>query len=121
MKRLLRVARVCVLLCFSAPFSAFADITTGVNWLSTQQSANGGFGNTQASLATDVQASSEVARTLRTIGQPTSSVTSTIGFLNSNTDDNTEYLSRKIIANAMVGNDVSDLAASLLARQNADG
>ncbi len=42
-------------------------------------------------------------------------------YLNNDTEQNTEYLARKIIVNTKAGNDVTILINSLIARQNPDG
>ncbi len=104
------------------PLSALAGVTEGANWLATQQNPDGSFGNTPSSLATPVQATAEVLRAYQALGQQAQPLyTSALGYLNSGTEANTEFLARKIVANAKTGNDVTALVNALVTNQNSDG
>ncbi len=104
------------------PFSSLAGTPEGLVWLGSQQNAGGSFGGTATSLATLVQSTSEVVRTFQTLGaQSQPSYTPALNYLNADTEVNTEYLSRKTVANALAGNNVTSLISALLLNQNSDG
>lgn len=104
------------------PLSALAGVTEGANWLATQQNLDGSFGNTATSLATPVQTTTEALRAYQALGQQTPSVyVPALGYLNSDTEANTEFLARKILVNVPAGGDVTTLVNALAAHQNADG
>lgn len=104
------------------PLTTLAGIPEGTAWLATQQNPNGSFGNTATSLATPVQSTAEVLRAYQAFGQQSQpGYANALGFLNSDTESNTEYLARKIIINAAASNDVTTLVNALVANQNSDG
>ena len=110
-----------VWLVFGFLFNA-AHATTGLDYLSAQQNPDGSFGNTATSLATPVQSTAEVLRAYQALGQQAQPLyTPALGYLNSDTEANTEFLARKILVNAKAGNDVTALINTLIANQNADG
>ncbi len=104
------------------PLTALAGVAEGINWLATQQQADGSFGATAASLATEVQSTTEVLLAYQTLGQTSQlAYVPALSFLNANTEVNTEFLARKIVVNAQAGNDVTALINELLTHQNLDG
>ena len=109
-------------MCFALSVSAHGASADALNWLSTQQNANGSFGGTAASLATDVRSTAEVLRTYQESGQQSQpSYAVALNYLNSDTATQTRFLARKILINAKAGNDVTVWVNELLTRQNADG
>lgn len=95
--------------------------TSGVAWLQSQFQADGSFTNSNG-IATDFQAESEALRALEDTGAFTASQgTSTLGLLNAETYNNTENLSRKILASIETAQSTSTLVTSLLTNQNLDG
>ncbi|MHB1142347.1 MAG: carboxypeptidase regulatory-like domain-containing protein [Sulfuricaulis sp.] len=110
-----------VLLVFGFSLNS-AHAATGLDYLSTQKNPDGSFGNTATSLATPVQTTAEVLRAYQMLGQQTQpAYAPTLGYLNSDTEANTEFLARKILVNAKAGYDVTALINALIANQNADG
>ncbi|MFY0567182.1 carboxypeptidase regulatory-like domain-containing protein [Archangium lansingense] len=107
-----------VLLCSFA-----AHATSGLDWLSTQQNADGSYGASPLSIATPVQSTAEVLRAHQALGQTTDLVfASALGYLNLDAGTHTEFLARKIVVNAQQGYTVDAAWISqLLSRQNADG
>ncbi len=104
------------------PLSAFAGVPEGLSWLSTQPNANGSFGGTPASLATEVRTTAEVLRAYRELGQQSQPAYAlALSFLNSDTASQTRFLAYKILVNAPAGGDVTALVNALVAHQNADG
>ena len=104
------------------PFYSFAGIPEGTAWLSIQQNADHSFGNTATSLATPVQSTAEVLRTYAALGQQgLPAFVNALGYLNGDSEANTEFLVRKIVVNAAAGNDVAALITALTRNQNADG
>ncbi len=104
------------------PIAAFADITNGVNWLATQQNANGSFGGIPTSLATEVRSTAEVIRAYQELGQQSQpAYAPALGFLNNDTADQARFLAGKIVVNAKAGNNVTALVSALVAYQNPDG
>jgi sugar lactone lactonase YvrE len=99
-----------------------AHAATGLDYLSAQQNPDGSFGNTATSLATPVQTTAEVLRAYQALGQQSQpAYVPALGYLNSDTEANTEFLARKIVVNARAGNDVTALINTLIANQNTDG
>lgn len=99
-----------------------AHAATGLDYLTTQQNPDGSFGNTPTSLATPVQSTAEVLRAFQTLGETAQpGFGPALTFLNNDTENNTEFLARKIVVNGQAGNDVSLLLSELLTHQNFDG
>ena len=118
----LRFSALVLWLLLVSPLTALAGLTEGTPWLSTQQNANGSFGNTAASLATPIQSTAEVLRAYQALGQQSQPGFATaLGFLNGDTESNTEFLARKITVNATAGNDITVLVNTLISHQNPDG
>ena len=114
-------AAACVAL-LALPLSVSAGIAEGLGWLATQPNANGSFGGTSASLATEGRSTAEVLRTYQEMGQQSQPpYAPALSFLNNDTADQTRFLSYKIVVNAAAGNDTTALVNALLAHQNADG
>jgi len=91
-------------------------------WLKNQLNADGSVGATGSSIATPVQGTSETLLSLAQLGQLSDPVfTAGLGYLNNNTELNTEYLSRLILVTAANGADATSQVTQLLARQNTDG
>lgn len=122
----LRVLARCVLTCtFSlcALASSYAqtlspEVTRGLQWLATQVQTDGSLLNEPQSIATKLQNRTEAAQTLKLLAALPPSLSAGI---NADTDDNTEYLSRKAIALSLNGWDATNYVGQLLQRQNADG
>ncbi len=109
------------MLVFGFSFNS-AHAATGLDYLSSQQNADGSLGNTATSLATPVQTTAEVLRAYQALGQQSQpAYVPALGYLNSDTEANTEFLARKIVVNAKAGNDVTALINTLTANQNTDG
>lgn len=94
---------------------------TGLDYLAGQQQADGSFVTTASSIATPVQTAAEVLRAWQALGLTPSGSAAARSYLTANTDTNTEYLARTIVANAQAGGDVSAAITELLSRQNTDG
>ncbi|MFZ6640832.1 carboxypeptidase regulatory-like domain-containing protein [Undibacterium sp. TC4M20W] len=94
------------------------SITNGLKWLNLQVQADGHLKSEATSIATPLQAGSEAAQTLQLLASSPGALNSLIV---SDQDASTEYLARRIIAQAAVQGDVSVLVAALSARINADG
>ncbi|NOX26605.1 MAG: DUF1194 domain-containing protein [Gammaproteobacteria bacterium] len=93
----------------------------GTDWLETQLTSNGSFQNPN-DIALPIQSTSETLRAFAFSTPPTTiDLTSSLQFVNDAAFDNTENLTRKIIANIDAGNDVSALITQLLTHQNRDG
>lgn len=123
-QQVLRLWRNVAILCgwFALSLPAAAGVSEGASWLSSQANADGSFGGTTTSLATPAQSTAEALRAYQALGQQAQSpFNPALGFLNADTDVNTELLARKIVVNALAGNDVSALVNTLVAHQNVDG
>ncbi|MDH4133585.1 MAG: hypothetical protein OEV31_02225, partial [Gammaproteobacteria bacterium] len=81
----------------------------GLDYLATQQQADGSFGGTPTTLATPVQTTAEVLRAYQALGLQPTAYTAALNFLSANTETNTEYLSRKIIVSMKAGVDATAL------------
>lgn len=95
-----------------------AEVTKGLVWLQAQVQPDGTLANESTSIATGLQARVEAAETLNLLATTPSSLTTAIS---SELEDNTEYLSRRILAQAQAGLNVSALLPTLTSRQNTDG
>jgi squalene cyclase len=106
-----------------SPLTALGGITEGIGWLATQPNANGSFGGTPTSLATEVRSTAEVIRAYQELGQQSQpAYLPALSFLNNDTAaDQTRFLARKITVNAKAGNDVTALVNTLTANQSTDG
>ncbi len=107
-----------ILLC---SFSVHAS--SGLDWLVTQQNADGSYGDSPASLATPVQSTAEVLRAHQSLGQTTAvGFGAALGYLNLHAGTHTEFIARKIVINAQQGYTVDvSWVTQVLANQNADG
>lgn len=100
-------------------FCGSAWAASGLDYLASQQNPNGSFGDTPSSLATPYQSTEEVLRAYRLLGlDEAPAYAAGLNFLNNETETNTEYLVRRILANSRSGLDVSAALAELLARQD---
>lgn len=93
-------------------------MSRGVGWLQAKVAADGVTFGQADSIATPMQNSSETAHALRRLATVPSTLTDVIA---AQSDDNTEYLARKVISQVPIGHAVSELISMLVARQNADG
>jgi alpha-tubulin suppressor-like RCC1 family protein len=92
-----------------------------VAWLKQQQNNDGSYAS-ENDIALPVQSTSETLNAFYTINlNNDSSQESALIYLNTSHDDNTETLSRRIIANAQYGVDNSDLVLQLKSYQNQNG
>lgn len=101
------------------PSVVLADVATGLQWLSAQQTSDGSY-RSAGDIATPYQATSEAIRTLRALGQG-GQTASALSFINSETHAGTEYLTRKINANLEAGIPAPGLLSTLIGYQNTDG
>lgn len=90
----------------------------GLTWLSAQIQADGSLASESVAIAAMPQSRSEAAFTLAFLAAPSTSLTSAIIAA---TQDDTEFLARRIYALSGSGSDVGALVAVLKSRQNADG
>ncbi len=118
----MRLGLIALWLMVVSPLTALAGIPEGLAWLSTQPNANGSFGGTPASLATEVRTTAEVLHAYQVLGQQGQpAYVPALSFLNNDTTSQTRFLARKILVNASAGNDVTTLVDTLVTHQNADG
>jgi hypothetical protein len=111
----------CVFLFFAAPSlhaQTSPEVTKGVLWLTTQVQPDGSLLGEPQSIATPLQARTDAAQTLKLLASVPVSLTNAIA---ADSEDNTEYLARKIIALSASGLDVTNYVNTLLSRQNPDG
>ena len=99
--------------------SVRADSQLGFTWLAIQAQSDGSLsGNND--LATATQATAEAIRAYRVWGMSANAVVADAeGYLNDEPFHNTEYLARKIIAAAEIGQATAAWSAELLTHQNA--
>lgn len=100
-------------------FASSVLASPGTDWLQSQLTADGGFQNA-SDIATPFQSTAETLRTFDLLAVSVDTAAS-LQFINNETLNNTENLSRKIIANADAGNNVSGLIGQLLLHRNRDG
>jgi len=101
--------------------ASFSQAASGVEWLVTQTQADGSFGNV-GGVATSYQATAEVLRTFNQLGENSQpDIPAAVQYIDSDTYQSSEYLSRRIIVNAQQGNDVAVLLAQLQTYQNING
>jgi len=121
-RRVAWFAVLALVLLFGLPPTSFAGLPEGLGWLGSQQNADGSFGGTTTSLATPVQSTAEVVRSFQTLSaQGQSGYAPALSYLNTDSESNTEYLSRRIVVNSLAGNNVSALVSGLALNQNLDG
>jgi hypothetical protein len=112
------ILTVCLLLCSAA---SFATPTSALLWLATKNNPDGSYG-TEADMATSYQATAEVLHSSTLLNQNTqSNFAAALAFINAENLHNTEYLSRKIMANAEAGNGVSSMLDELKAIAGPEG
>ena len=105
--------------CLTMAVALRARAATGLDWLATQQNADGSFGNTPASLATVPQTTAEVLTAYQMLGATNQApFAPALSALNTDTSTNTEDLARLIEINAAQGASVDALVTELLANQN---
>nr|WP_295775122.1 carboxypeptidase regulatory-like domain-containing protein [Rhodoferax sp.] len=96
---------------------ATPEVTRGLTWLTAQVQANGSLLGEPQSIATSLQNRTEAAYTFKLLATTPARLLTAIA---ADTDDNTEYLSRKAISLAVNGVDASAHIITLLSRQNPD-
>jgi prenyltransferase beta subunit len=94
------------------------QINRGVQWLASQVQADGSLLNESSSIATPLQNREEAALTLKALASIPSALTDQI---NAESENNTQYLSRKILALNVGGGNTATQLADLVGRQNDDG
>ena len=121
---LARFGRVCLCL-FGLLWAATAqtqalspEVSRGLSWLQSQVQVDGTLANEGTSIATALQNRAEAAQTFKTLSALPANLTDVIA---SETEDNTEYLARRIVSLTLAGRDASALVTVLSARQNPDG
>ena len=113
------IAVVFLYLLLVFPLSVIA--ATGTEYLASQTQLDGSYSN-PVDVATPFQSTSETLRTFHVLGETVQpGIPNALQFINAEGFHTTEILSRKIIANHQVGNDVSLFITELLAMQNIDG
>ncbi len=122
-RALARCLAACVLVTgISAILPALADsspqLNLGLKWLGAQVQPDGALSNEQQSIATPMQARGEAARTLKLLAQTPPAL---LDVIVADTDSNTEYLARQIVALSAAGRDANAQLVTLIARQNDDG
>lgn len=93
------------------------EVSKGLTWLQTQVQTDGHLTNEATAVATLLQSRAESLRTLRLIATAPSTLAASAA---ADTEDNTEYLARRLLA-ADPTADNSSLLNALVTRQNADG
>jgi hypothetical protein len=91
------------------------EVSRGLSWLQSQVQADGILANEATSIATALQSRAEVAQTLKTLSALPANLTDAIS---SETEDNTEYLARRVVSLTFAGRNVTALIATLSGRQN---
>ena len=94
------------------------EVAKGLAWLQAQVQADGALSGEGASVATPAQARAETLTALKFLATVPSQLADAIA---ADSEDNTEYLSRRIVALSLAARPVSALVAQVGARQNADG
>lgn len=94
------------------------SINDGVTWLVNSQQADGSWMDLTQTRERDT---AEVVFALRSFGAAEPSYTTGLQWLSGISPVNIDYLSRKIAALSVSGQDVGTLVSDLLSRQNADG
>jgi hypothetical protein len=94
------------------------EVTHGLQWLAAQVQVDGSLLNESQSIATPLQNRTEAAQALKLLATLPGSLTNIIS---GETEDNTEYLARRIMSLAAAGQNVSAMLSQLTAGQNADG
>jgi prenyltransferase beta subunit len=94
------------------------EVTHGLQWLTSQVQSDGSLLNEHQSIATVFQNRTEVAQTLKLLATPSPSL---IAGISADTEDNTEYLSRKVNTLAINGAPTNVYTDMLIQRQNTDG
>lgn len=98
-----------------------AKIKKAISWIKNQQNNNGAY-TTDNDLVLPEQSTSEALSTFHALGLIfDESQDKALTFLNSSSDESTEFIARRIIANAAQGNDNSSLVLQLKTYQNQNG
>lgn len=116
-RKLASLSLICITF-FSYQSHVFANPAAEA-WLKSKSNQDGSY-----SLSTDIalpfQSTSETINALNLISSNTD-ISTAIQFLNNDSYQSSEYLSRKIVANLLMGNTVTPLVEDLLKLQNNDG
>lgn len=100
--------------------SARADVGSGVQWLASTAQSNGSYA-LSSDISTPLQSSAETLRAFNTLNVNAAGAPAALQFLAAETYQNTENLSRLIIAGVQNNQDVSALVGLLLANQDSSG
>lgn len=93
-------------------------VQRGIIWLQAQVQADGSLGSETASIATPLQNRTETLQSLSLLANAPSALTTSVG---ADSEDNTEFLARRIVSLAAAGQDVGTLLPLIVSRQNSDG
>jgi len=97
------------------------EISDAVNWLETQTNVDGSYAGS-LDVSFPAQSTAEVLRSYHELNQESlAGVANAKSFIDTQGDEKTEILARKIIAKAEAGGDTAPLLAKLIALQNPDG
>lgn len=118
-KRLLAISLLLLFGVAQAQTSSSAEVTKGLQWLTSQVQANGDVLGESGSIASKFQIRSEVAQTLQLLATPTPAPL--MDALSVLPDKNTEYLARQIVNLSLAGRAVATEVGNLRAAQNSDG
>ncbi len=114
------LVRIFVFVCLMLAHGA-VSAASGLDWLLSHSQPDGGF-SAAGDTATRFQSSAEAVRAIIAQGHPdSSSLSSTLQFLQADGSVGTEHLSRKIIALAETGGDPVGIVAELAASQDVEG
>lgn len=94
------------------------EIVKGVAWLQAQVQNDGSLLNESSSMATSLQNKAETLQTLKLLGTVPTALADA---LQSDAEDNTEYLARRAITLVLAGRDITPILSVLAARQNGGG
>lgn len=102
----------------AATAASSPEVVKGLAWLQGQVQPTGALANEAISIATPIQNRSEALQALKLLATIPVALTDQLA---ANTEDNTEYLSRRAVTLSLAGRDASAITALLVARQNLDG
>ncbi|MDP1682856.1 MAG: terpene cyclase/mutase family protein, partial [Burkholderiales bacterium] len=95
-----------------------AEVTKGLAWLQSQVQGDGSLSGEAASVASSYQSRNETLHILKLLATVPAPLFAAIA---ADTEDSTEYLSRRIVSTSLMGGSTSSLIAQLNALQNPDG
>ncbi len=101
---------------FAATFSP--AVQRSLSWLQSQVQADGSMANESSSVATPLQNRAETLHSLALLANAPAALNTSVG---ADTENNTEFVARRMISLAAAGQDVGPLVGIITGRQNADG